>query len=241
MQDTVLNSLLPHFAQVPALAALPEEAQRRLERLAEQRQYRRRQVIHFPDQLGDFLYLLCSGRVKISRLSDQGREVTLHLLEGPTLFGETGLVADNARYDLMAETLDDSFVAVLRRSDMLAMLQTSPQASLEMLRLVSERRAHAESLVADLVFLEVSKRVAKLLLHLHDTGDKAGRGSLLTRVKFTHQELANLIGSTRETTTLILNDFKRQGFIEFVGRKMFVLNRASLESIVRRSIDAFGK
>lgn len=241
MQDKSVNSLLPYFVQVPVLAALPEETQRRLERLAEQRHYRRRQVIHFPDQPGDFIYLLCSGHVKISRVSEQGREVTLHLLEGPTVFGETGLVEDNGHYELMAETLDDSFVAVLRRSDILASLLASPQASLAMLKLMSERRSQAESQVADLVFLEVSKRVAKLLLHLHDTGAKAARGNLLTRVKFTHQELANMIGSTRETTTLILNEFKRQEIIEFAGRKIIVRNRAGLESVVRRSSDAFGK
>src|ERR1700733_15367814 len=100
-----LNPLLPFFAQVPMLAALPEETQKRLERIAEQRQYRRRQVIHFADQAGDFLFLLCSGRVKVSRVSEQGREVTLGLIEGSQIFGETGLLAENQPYELMAETL----------------------------------------------------------------------------------------------------------------------------------------
>lgn len=237
-----MNSLLSYFSQVPVLAALPEETQKRLERQAEQRHYRRRQVVHFPDQPGDFIYLLCSGRVKIARVSDQGREVTLHLIEGPELFGESGLVDDNQPYELMAETLEDSLVAVFRRSDLLAGLTASPQASLEMLRLMSRRRSQAESQVADLVFLEVPKRLAKLLLHLHETGNgKGSRGGLLAKAKFTHQEMANMIGSTRETTTLILNDFKRQGFLDFIGRKIIVRNRPSLEAVLRRTSDAAGK
>ncbi len=219
--------------QVPTLAALPEETRRRLERVAEQRAYRRRQVIHFPDQAGDFVYLLCSGRVKISRTSEQGREITLHLLDGPQLFGEAGMAETNQPYELMAETLEDSQVAVFRRADLLTGLSHSPQAALELFKMTSERRAQAEALTADLVFLDVPRRLAKLLLRLHDApGGKGARGGMLARVKFTHQELANMIGSTRETTTLILNDFKRQGCLDFVGRRIVLRNRAVLEAML---------
>ncbi len=235
-EERLLNTLLPFFNQIPALAVLPEETQRRLEHVAEQRQYRRRQVIHFPDQPGDFLYVLCSGRVKIGRTSEQGREITLLLLEGPQLFGETGLFAPDAPYDLMAETMDDALIGVLRRSDVLAALSQSPCAALEMLKLVSERRALAEAQAADLVFLEVPKRIARLLLRLNDTASvRGGRGGLLAKVKLTHQEMANMIGSTRETMTLILNDFKRQGAVEFVGRKVVIRERARLEAIAQRA------
>ncbi|MCW3060104.1 MAG: transcriptional regulator, Crp/Fnr family [Capsulimonas sp.] len=215
--------------QVPVLAALPEETQKRLERIAEQRQYRRRQVIHFADQAGDFLFLLCSGRVKVSRVSEQGREVTLGLIEGSQIFGETGLLAENLPYELMAETLEDSLVCVFRRNDIIAALNETPAAAMEMMKLIADRRSQAEATVADLVFLEVPKRLSKLLLRLNDEyGSKTSRGGTLIKAKFTHQELANMIGSTRETTTLILNDFKRQGHIDFSGRKIVIRNSAEL-------------
>jgi CRP/FNR family cyclic AMP-dependent transcriptional regulator len=227
-----VNPLLQYFAQVPVLAALPDESQKRLERIAEQRHYRRRQVVHFADQAGDFLFLLCTGRVKVSRVSEQGREVTLYLIEGNQVFGETGLIAENQPYELMAETLEDSLIAVFRRSDIITALNETPQAAGEMLKLVSERRSTAETAVADLVFLDVPKRLAKLLLKLHDAhGTKTGRAGTLIKAKFTHQELANMIGSTRETTTLILNDFKRQGYIDFTGRKIVVRSRKELDDI----------
>ena len=216
------------------LAALPDETLKRLERIAEQRQYRRRQVIHFADQPGDYVYLLCTGRVKIARVSEQGRELTLYLLEDGALFGETGLLESSDTYELMAETLEDSLVVAFRRSDVLAALHHSLPATQALLELVSERRMLAENQVADLVFLEVPKRLAKLLLRLHDSqgGSKAGRTGQMLKGKLTHQELANVIGSTRETTTLILNDFKRQGMIDFLGRKLLVTNRPALEKLV---------
>jgi CRP/FNR family cyclic AMP-dependent transcriptional regulator len=234
-----VNSLSPYFAQVPALAALPQETLKRFDRVAEQRHYRRRQVIHFPDQAGDFIYLLCTGRVKVSRVSEQGREVTLYLIEGSQLFGETGLLDVNLPYELMAETLEDSLVAVFRRAEVLDALMENPPAAQAMMRLVSERRSMAESAVADLVFLDVPKRLAKLLLKLYDVhGSKTNRGGTLIKAKFTHQELANMIGSTRETTTLVLNDFKRQGVIDFLGRKIVVRSQGDLEDILRKGTAA---
>ena len=221
------------------LAALPEVVLKRLERTAEQRQYRRRQVVHFADQPGDYVYLLCTGRVKIARVSDQGRELTLYLLEDGALFGETGLLTPNEPYDLMAETLEDSLICVFRRSDILAAIQESIPAMDALLRLISERRLQAENQVADLVFLEVPKRLAKLLLRLHDApSGRTGRNGQMLRVKLTHQELANIIGSTRETTTLVLNDFKRQGLVEFLGRKIVILSRIGLGKLVSGDFSA---
>ena len=214
------------------LAALPEETLKRLERICEQRQYRRRQIVHFADQPGDFVYLLCTGRVKIARVSERGRELTLYLLEDGAIFGETGLVGANEPYELVAETLEDSLVAVFRRADILAALEHSVLATRELLRVVSARRIQAENQVADLVFLEVPKRLAKLLLRLHEGQTGRGRSSQTLRGRMTHQELANVIGSTRETTTLVLNDFKRQGLIDFLGRKILITNRVGLEELV---------
>ena len=231
-----MNSLQSLFAQVPSLAILSEDARRRLERVAEQRQYRRRQVIHFADQPGDYIYLLCTGRVKVARVSDQGREVTLYLVDPAQLFGEAALAESGQLYGVMAETLDDSLVCAFRRSDLLETLQQSPQALMEMLKVVNDRRTLAESKIADLVFLDVPKRLAKLLLRLYDNAN-GKRSDGLIAAKFTHQELANIIGSTRETTTLVLNEFKRQGSIEFLGRKIIIRKRAELESLLRRDGD----
>ncbi len=185
-------------------------------------------MVHFADQPGDYVYLLCTGRVKIARVSEYGRELTLYLLEDGALFGETGLMAQNETYDLMAETLDDSLIAVLRRSDVLAAIQESLPATQALLKMVGERRQIVENQVADLVFLEVPKRLAKLLLRLHESS----RDGRVVRAKLTHQELANVIGSTRETTTLVLNEFKRKGLIEFLGRKIVIANRSGLETLI---------
>lgn len=237
-----MSSLTPYFEQVPILAALPTEVQKRLERLAEPRQYRRREVIHLDEQAAESVYLLCDGRIKISRVSEQGREVTLFLLDGSEIFGEMGLTEPNHAYEMLAEMLEDSLVCTFRRADFLAAVQDSPAAMLALLNLVSRRREQAEAQVADLVFLEVPRRLAKLILRLHDgQGGRVDRGGGLLRAKLTHQELANVIGSTRETTTLILNDFKRRGLVDFQGRRILIQSRAGLESLLHNGSVALTK
>ena len=154
-------------------------------------------------------------------------------MEDGAIFGEAGLLGADEAYELVAETLEDSLVVVFRRADILAVLEHSVAATRELLRIVSTRRMQAENQVADLVFLEVPKRLAKLLLRLGEgSGSRSSRAGQALRGKMTHQELANIIGSTRETTTLILNDFKRQGLIEFLGRKILITNRGGLEEMV---------
>ncbi len=227
-----MNPLLPYFAQSPFLAALLEHTARRLERAAEPLHCRRREIVRFPAPPGDSLYLLCAGRVKVSCVSDSGKEVTLYLVEAGELFGESGLFGDAPLHELVAETLEDALMCIFRRADIRAALEESPRAASEMLKLISRRRAQAESTLADLVFLEVRPRLAKLLLHLQrEQSGRIARGAVI-KAKLTHHDLANMIGSTRETTTLILNEFKRQGAVDFLGRRIVVRDPQALEAIL---------
>jgi CRP-like cAMP-binding protein len=227
---------------VPVFAALPDETRKRLEQAAETREYRRRQVIFFPDNSADFVYVMCTGRIKISKVSDQGREITLFMLDSPNIFGETGLSQNDGAYGVMAETLEDSSVALFRRDPLWSAVAESPAASVEMFRLISRRRASAEAQLADMAFLDVTKRLAKLLLRLSESGSgRADRGSVLMRTKLTHQELAHMVGSTRETITMILNDFRRTGCVDFVGRRIVINDYDRLDAIARRNGDVAHK
>jgi len=226
------ETLLPHFAKVPMLSAMPAATQMKLALNAEERNYRRRQMVQFADQPGDFVYLLCSGLVKTSRVSPAGREVIVGLISPDQIFGETGLSQENLPYEINAETMDHSMIAVFRRNDILAGLDETPAAWAALLKIISNRRSREMQALADLVFLDVPKRLAKLLIELSESqGYRASKNRQGIK-KFTHQELADMIGSTRETTTLILNDFKRMDAIEFVGRCIVIRNEATLEQIL---------
>jgi len=229
--------LLPYFQQSPVFSCFTEERQKLLERECEQRDYRRRQPIHFADTLGDFVYLLCTGSVSLSSTSEKGRPLIHGIVHGCDIFGEQGLVAENKPYGVIAETLEDCHVAVFRRNDIIAALTESPLAWPHLFSLVSERRSLAETMSADLVFKDVPRRIAELLVDLNKKhGTKHGKSGSLIKVKYTHQQLADMIGSTRETTTLILNDFKKSELITFSGRKIVVHKLGELQKIADPSL-----
>jgi len=178
--------------------------------------------IFFPGDPSQQIYLLKEGRVKISRISEEGREVTLALLEPGEIFGELE-VLDDAPRDTLAEALDDSKICVVSKALFLEMIHSMPALSFRLTKLIGFRMRKIESRVEDLVFKDVPARLAHLLLDLaKDYGKEAPQGVLL-QIKITHQEIANLIGSIRETVSAVLGDFKREGWIAFEGRRIVLL------------------
>ncbi len=217
-----MSSTLCALRSSPLLASLTEDQFISLERGCEERSYRRRQVVYFAEEPNEFVYQLAQGRVKLVRMAQNGREVTLGVVEPPELFGETQLFTINGPQGCTAEVLEDSVICCLRRADLETVLRESAQAMRELYVLQARRRLASESRLAEFVFYDVSARLAHLLSDLAETYGKHSKNGTLLRMRLTHQELANLIGSTRETTTLTLNDFRRRGLVDFSGRKIIV-------------------
>lgn len=189
-----------------------------------------RQVVYLPDDPSDRVFFLKEGRVKISKLSEDGKEVTLAILEPGEIFGELALVDEGPR-GTVAEVLEDTFICYIERLDFQKLLDRKPELALKISKLIGARRKALEVKIEDLVFRDVNARLAKLLLELAESYGTTVVAGVRIDVKLTHKELANLIGSTRETTTAALNDFRRRGLITNDKRRLIVVNRSGLESV----------
>ncbi len=217
------------FRKSALLATLPATALHQIEQETEERTYRRRQIIYFAKQKNDYIFLLASGRVKLLQVGASGREVTLDIVSPGELFGEANMLIPNSAYGSSAEVLEDSIVYAMRRTSVTSAMINSTESLREFASLEVLRRHAAEQRLADFVFFDVPTRLAHLLGRLASFYAKPGeKEGILIRAKLTHQELANLVGSTRETTTLILNDFRRRKLIEFQGRKIIALDTEAL-------------
>ncbi|MFQ5597467.1 MAG: Crp/Fnr family transcriptional regulator [Nitrospiria bacterium] len=206
-----------------------------LDRATRMESVRKKTPIFFPGDPSQQVYLLKEGRVKISRISEEGREVTIALLEPGQIFGELEVLGDSPR-DTLAEALDDSKICVVSKDIFLSMIRRKPAISFRLTKLIGFRMQKIESRVEDLVFRDVPARLAHLLLDLaRDYGRDTTHGVCL-QIKITHQEIANLIGSIRETVSAVLGDFKRDGWISFEGRQMTLLRPDLLQ---KRSESSF--
>ncbi|MCK5798914.1 MAG: Crp/Fnr family transcriptional regulator [Deltaproteobacteria bacterium] len=216
---------IPLLTKLPAaeLAALAEEIT--LE------EARRRRVIYMPGDPGDTVFFVNGGRVKISRVTPDGKELTLAYRGPGELFGELSIL-DGKHREEMAEAMENALITQVPRERFEKLLREHVALAYEMVHLMCTRRRQIERKTQDLVFKDVNAKLAKLLLGLcDDYGVDDDRGTLVA-VKITHQEMANLIGSTRETVSLTLSQFKRTELIATEGRKVIIRDRDGLQALL---------
>jgi CRP/FNR family cyclic AMP-dependent transcriptional regulator len=204
---------------------LTEAQKKHLEQRSVLRTFARREIIYFPTDPGQTVLLLARGRVKIKMLAADGRETILAFIDEGELFGELALVDDAPRREF-AEAVCDATVIALARDDMLWLMGQHAELSLQITKLVGLRRRRIENRLANILFRSTRERVAGLLVELLQSHGAAQDHGWLVRLRLSHQEMANLIGSTRETVTVILG---REGLIEVRRRQLVVLDRQRLE------------
>jgi CRP/FNR family transcriptional regulator, cyclic AMP receptor protein len=199
--------------------------------LATLQEVRRRRVIFLTGDPGTSVFFVNAGRVKVSRVTRDGKELTLAYRGPGEIFGEVCLLDGGPREE-MAEAMENALVMELPREEFVDLLDTNASIGAGLTRIMCQRRRELESKVEDLVFKDVNAKLSELLLDLgRDYGVDDNRGTLLA-VKITHQEMANLIGSTRETVSLTLSQFKRNMYITTEGRKIILTDRDGLKSLL---------
>src|SRR6185503_1275538 len=193
---------------------IPEE----MSRIAAQARSLRKgrgEFIYMPGDRPDFIYFLKQGRIKLSVLSESGKEVAIDIIQPGEIFGEFALIDESVRSN-MTQALDDVVVLVFNKRDFVNLLESQSRLALNYIRLVGDRRRRMEKKLSDITCKEVPARVCELLHELSAYALPAGGGHQ-SLIPLMHQDVASLIGASRQTTTSILNDLMRRGFIE-LGR-----------------------
>lgn len=218
------------FKKVPLLEGVSADVLVRLAQRVEIQQLRRRRVVYLPGDPGTWVYFVLAGRVKISKVTRDGKELTLALRTPGELFGELAILEGGPREE-MAEVVENATVAQIERKVFQELAQNNPVLSSRMVRVLLSRQRDLANKIEYLMFKDVHSKLAELLLSLSgEYGVEHPRGTLVA-MKITHQEMANLIGSTRETVSLTLSQFKRQKLVQSDGRKVIVLDRAGLQAL----------
>lgn len=188
------------------------------------KEFRKRDPIFLPCDAPRNVYFLLSGRVKVTRTDPlTGREVILFIIRPGELFGLLSRMGE-PRANTSAVALQRSHVGYIRGTDF-DRLMASPGFALEINRLVGERLVRVATRLDELVFRDVHSRLSRLLLRLADEFPGSRNGSRAIDVTLTQQDLADLIGSTRESANIALNDFRRQGLID-LNRRTIVIRDA---------------
>jgi CRP/FNR family cyclic AMP-dependent transcriptional regulator len=213
--------------QCPLFERLTVAQKQRLEHRAVLRVFAKGQIVYFPTEAGESVLLLARGRVKIKVLAADGRETILAFIDEGELFGELALL-DAAPRNEFAEAVSDATIIAVAREDMLWLMGQHAELSLKITKLVGLRRRRIENRLRNILFRSTRERVAALLLELLEShGERQAQGCMV-RLPLSHQEIANLIGATRESVTLTLGRLQAEGLIQVRRRRLMVLDAKRL-------------
>jgi CRP/FNR family transcriptional regulator, global nitrogen regulator len=187
------------------------------------RRFGAKDMIFAPGDPDDQVYFLLEGTVRLYKIYGEFKEATVALLREGDIFGELSL-DETSRQNVFAEAVTDARVAVVRKTVLNEVIKRRPKLALKLFSSFSERLRQSEEAIESLLYREVSARLATLLSHLGDRfGEPHGSGTVI-RVRLTHQDLANMIFSTREAVSKEMSEFQRAGLIEIRDRRI-VVNR----------------
>lgn len=189
----------------------------------------RGQEVYAPDDTRETLFLLKRGRVQIYRLSADGKKLILSTIEPGTVFGDMSLTGQRM-FDSYAEAVEDSVLCVMSRSDIEALILEYPTVGVQLVRLLSARMQELEDRLEESSLRDIPSRVAAALVRAH-----AQQG---VTVAITHQELADVVGTHRETITRTLGDFRDRGLIALQRSHVEIVDLDALRALSGHSRQA---
>jgi CRP/FNR family transcriptional regulator/CRP/FNR family cyclic AMP-dependent transcriptional regulator len=222
-----MSAIADLLQKVPFLGALSPEDRETLAASVTHRRFRKGDIIFQREDAGQALFIVENGSVRVYFPSPQGNDLTLAVFGPGDFFGEMSLL-DGSPRSASASASADTVLLTLERSDFIAVLTSRPAAALSVLEVVSRRLRDANEMASDLAFLDVGGRLARKLLDLAGSHGKRTPNGTLLDLPLTQEELANMIGVTRESVNRNLGEFRRLGLVGNQGRKFVILDPVGL-------------
>jgi CRP/FNR family cyclic AMP-dependent transcriptional regulator len=201
---------------------LPQEDLHALESAISMSTCERGRVFYTPGQTGEVLFILKRGRTNLYRITPEGKKLIVATVDEGSVFGEMSLIGQGM-HDTFAEAGEDSLICVMSRSDVERMIRRYPSVGVRFLEHLAKRLEDTEERLAEVAYKSIPARIAATLLRL--------AGPDLRLVHVSQQEIADMVGTYRETTTRVLNEMRSAGLIDLRRMEIVVRDREGLEAL----------
>ncbi|MGE5316291.1 MAG: Crp/Fnr family transcriptional regulator [Acidobacteriota bacterium] len=212
---------LAFLQNVPIFNELNTTELEKIAALGVRKQYKKGSIVLLEEETGAALFVIASGKVKIARMDDDGREVILSILGESDFFGEMAILDGLTRSASVVAT-SKTELFMIHRSDFLALLQEYPSVAIALLRELTSRLRKADAQIKSLSLKDASGRVASVLLQLADDIGVFRRGKVEIDEMPLQQDLANMAGTSRETISRMLHKFVKKNYIQLQGNKLII-------------------
>jgi CRP/FNR family transcriptional regulator len=214
----------------PLFAGLKEEDLKRIRAVASLRQVGKRGILFGEGEEAKGFYVILSGKVKLYKISPEGKEQILHVVSAPDAFAEAALFLEGS-YPAFAEALTDSQLLFFPKRDFIQLIERNPKLSINMIVSLSHFLRRFASLIEELSLKEVSSRIAKYLIDLSMRLSKEGKSPKEVELDLSKTQLASKLGTISETLSRTLAKMKAKGIIDVKGNRILILNREALEEL----------
>jgi CRP/FNR family cyclic AMP-dependent transcriptional regulator len=209
--------------EIPIFSELDEGQIVEIQRYFMPQTYKKDNMILIEEEVGSSMFIITAGRIKISRLSDDGREVILSILSEGDFFGEMSILDGQTR-SATAVALDDSELLLIRRDDFLKMLHSFPQIAINLLRELASRLRRADAQIKSLSLQDATGKVASTILRRADDAGRIKHGMVEISELPLQQDLANMSGTSRETISRVIKSLCVDGYLRKEGGKLVILD-----------------
>ncbi len=216
-----------YLKKIPVFSDLSDEELMEINKIVLLRKYKKGTIIFMEGEQGNEVYFVKKGKVKLTNLIEDGREKILHFLKPGEIFAEV-LLFDGGPFPATAEVIEDAEIGVIRNKDIEKIVLNNTEFAWKLLKVMAGRLREAQLHVRDLALRGMYGRLASTLQRLaEDYGINTCEG-VCVNLNLSQQELADLIGSSRETVARILADFKKAGAIKVKRPKIIIVNKQVL-------------
>jgi CRP/FNR family cyclic AMP-dependent transcriptional regulator len=214
---------IEELQMIPLFSELNDQELSEISRFVVKQLYKKDNMVLIEEEVGSTMFVILNGRVKISRISDEGREVILSILVDGDFFGEMAILDGQTR-SANAVTLEDTELLIIRRENFLQMLHDYPQVAINLLKELAHRLRRSDSQIKSLSLQNALGKVASTLLRIADDSGIIKHGQVEISQLPPQQDLANMAGTSRETISRVIKSLNLLGYVEKEGSKLRILD-----------------
>jgi CRP-like cAMP-binding protein len=208
---------------VPIFSELNDSTLNQISKLGIRKTFIKDSVVLFEHETGSALFVIINGKVKVSRVSDDGKEVILTILGESDFFGEMAILDGQSR-SANVTAMEDSELFIIQRSEFLELIQSHPEIAVALLQELTSRLRAADMKIKSLSLKDAEGKVATVILQLADDIGKIKQGTVeIEKLPYQH-DLANMAGTSRETISRTLHSFAKKGMVELEGSRLRIIN-----------------
>ncbi|MBU1262890.1 Crp/Fnr family transcriptional regulator [bacterium] len=224
-----MDEITPFLRNVPIFASFSEEELNNLAKIVQKKTYKKKEAILKEGEIGDSFFIICSGLAKVVT-KPCNKKILINIMGEKEFFGEMAFLNEKKRSATVIAHSDLELIVIFRK-DFVKYILSNYTCLVKLLQTISERLRKADRKCEIFAFFQGDKRLSAILYDLAREYGKKDNGKVSIDLGLTHNDLAKMVGLTREATTLILNKFVKANLIEIGRRRIFIPNTAPLIEI----------